>query len=160
MNDSPKQKQVLSAEDVKILKDADTVVPRYTASNGQHVLEVSREARGREVNEHRYVVPCDRGIIQSYANRKQSDIVTLDAVYLYVRYDPVWKTVKNLIRKGDVLALDWLIGNASPVMMEHGFFQDQVALIITRPGAKPKSYRIPIAEMIANNSQSSFARYV
>lgn len=157
----------MTKEDIASIKKADYVVFRYEKKEGdeqgRYILEL-----GKEIKEKGFGGNYDRttvtrqikvlGHIENYDRSRGKDKITSIAMcHTMYKWDcDEVRTALEFVKEGDMVRLDFIVGNTSESMEKAGFQNDFCRLRIDRG---KKRYCFRVANEYCNSSIARAVRY-
>ena len=133
----------LTKDNLKAIRQATDICFRFADgfNAGKHTIEPSKRIKDPVYGETSARAVIDvSGRLEAYGN-KQGDIYEAFYYLGSCKFDPVWQTIISLMRADDDVTLLWLANNDSEAMTEHGVFNDELRIVITR-GKKTLTFSV------------------
>jgi hypothetical protein len=155
------QASALTALDLKALKQADSVSFHFVNERSTIVAHKDRDRDQPFSQDQRHEIEVGVGFTayKGFHTSRRDGITSCFAMINASRFNETWTTVRDLLRVGDELVLEWIADNNSEVINKAQLHSDELCLIVKRRvGEKTKRMVFHVDHSIGPNNTARMIR--
>jgi len=132
---------VITKDDKKILKNADSIVFLYRAGNSRIKCNKTVEVKGYKTDVTESIHVESRTLAYN-ENEQIREVIEGSYTINFAKSDLEWQSILKNIKVNDKIILEWVAGNSNNIMKKHNLVEDVLYMKIKRNDKVELSFNI------------------